>query len=151
MCLAGKAEQQHTASNFKGTKVHAFTACDWLIKALFALSGIPIALSQVIEMKRRSVSVKPKKDSTQLKAVGGWKEHQSLLLFCSTHINIEFMPKCVQIILRCSQSISVVHRTSSDRKKGRKFKSCALVGMRDNKTITLSQPHQQLHNPAWAQ
>lgn len=44
-------------SFFKGTQICASIASDWLIKALFALSGIPIALRQVIENEKREVFV----------------------------------------------------------------------------------------------
>ena len=79
--LYRKRLNNYVAFNFKGTQIHASTADDWLIKALFALSGIPIALSQVIEKgKKVFVRVIPTKEPTQLKACC-WKEHRSLLFF----------------------------------------------------------------------
>jgi len=51
-CALKERLNNYEAFNFKGTQVHASTAGDWLIEALFALTGISIALCQGIQKEK---------------------------------------------------------------------------------------------------
>lgn len=110
----------HIASNFKGTQVHASTAGDWLIKALFALSGIPIALSQVIEKGKKVFVWVPYLKSTKSNV---WlKGTPVTAVFFSLLFNPDINKAYASMLVKhsnelkvCTVSISVVHRISFDR------------------------------------
>lgn len=116
-CALEEGLNNYEAFNFKGTQVHASRAGDWLIEALFALSGISIALCQVIEKEKEVFVWATLKKKPQLKALYHWTQHQSLPFFCSavTLINPFLWLLCSPISWRFSQSISTGHRISSDR------------------------------------
>lgn len=100
-CALQERLNKYVAFNFKGTQVHASTASDWLIKALFAVSGIPIALSQVIEKKKKK-SLFPghtyKKAHTTKSSMWLKRTPVTIVFLFNTDINIAYASMLIMLL-----------------------------------------------------